>query len=269
MERPLILFTNDDGIHSRGLWAAVEALIDLGEVLVVAPDRQWSGAGRAMLGEVTGAVTEAGREVAGRWVEAYAVDATPALTVVHGLLEFAPRRPALVVAGINSGENVSVEVTASGTVGAALEGAAAGIPALAVSLAMPLSHHHRGDVTINYGAARHFTRYFARLLLERSLPFDADLLNVNVPEGASSQTPWRLTRLSRHRYFLPLVPAREKGQGRPGYRIMKGVEETEPGSDIYALAVEGLVSVTPLSLDLTSRADFGEVEERLRSPLPS
>ncbi len=165
MTQPLILVTNDDGIQSAGLWAAAAALLELGEVLVVAPDQQWSGAGRAMLKEVTGRVTEASREVEGQRVEAYAVDATPALTVVHGLLEFAPRLPSLVVSGINLGENVSVEVTASGTVGAALEGAAAGIPALAISQAMAIAQHHRGDSTFDFAAARHYTRYFALQLL--------------------------------------------------------------------------------------------------------
>ena len=134
--RPLILVTNDDGIESRGLWAAVEAVLPLGEVFVVAADRQWSGGGRSMPPYVTGALQRVARSVHGVQVTAYAVDASPALTVVHGVLELAPRPPALVVSGINYGTNLGTEVTISGTVGAALEGGAFGIPSLAVSLDM-------------------------------------------------------------------------------------------------------------------------------------
>ncbi|MGC9357672.1 MAG: 5'/3'-nucleotidase SurE [Anaerolineae bacterium] len=267
MKDPLILVTNDDGITSRGLWAAVEALLTLGEVVVVAPDQQWSGAGRSMPPSVTGAVSETGREVNGTWVEAYAVDATPALAVVHGLLEFAPRWPDVVVSGINYGENVSIEVTASGTVGAALEAAAEGIPALSISLAVPIAYHHTGHDATNFQVAAHFARHFTRRLLADALPYDTGVLNVNVPESATKETPWRLTRLSRHRYFLPLMPDRDAGVGRPGYKIMDDPAGTEPDSDVWTLAVDGLVSVTPLSLDLTARSDFGALAERLHGEL--
>jgi 5'-nucleotidase len=121
MERPLILVTNDDGITSKGLWAAVEAVLPLGEVLVVAPDCQWSGAGRSMPHYVTGRLMDATREVHGRRVTAYGIDASPALAVEHGVLELAPRAPSLVVSGINFGANLGSDVTISGTVGAALE----------------------------------------------------------------------------------------------------------------------------------------------------
>jgi 5'-nucleotidase len=87
MEQPLILVTNDDGIDSRGLWAAVTALQPLGEILVVAPDRQWSGGGRSMPRGVTGRLVDAARQVNGHTVAAYSVDASPALAVVHGVVE--------------------------------------------------------------------------------------------------------------------------------------------------------------------------------------
>ncbi len=111
MEQPLILVTNDDGIESRGLWAAVEAVLPLGEVLVVAPDRQWSGGGRSMPPDVTGRLTPASRWVNGTYVTAYAVDASPALAVTHAVMELAPRPLSLVVSGINSGANLGIEVT--------------------------------------------------------------------------------------------------------------------------------------------------------------
>jgi 5'-nucleotidase len=206
MELPLILVTNDDGIDSVGLWFAVEALLPLGEVFVVAPDRQWSGGGRSMPPNVTGRLTPAARQVNGEWVNAYAVDASPALAVVHGVTELAPRRPALVVSGVNFGANLGIEVTISGTVGAALEGGAFEIPSLAISLEMDPAHHLTGDTSADYVAAMAFTQQFARQLLAQPLPYDVAALNVNIPSTAMPHTPWRLAPLSRCRYFLPLVP---------------------------------------------------------------
>ena len=265
MKPPLILVTNDDGVDSLGLWAAVEAVAPLGEVLVVAPDRQWSGAGRSMPRKVSGAWAESMRETqSGQKVRAIGIDASPALCVVHAMTEFAPRPPALLVAGINFGENVSSEITISGTVGAALEAATFHVPALSVSLEMSIPDHLTGGDSKDYTASQHFTAHFARLLLERALPYDVDVLNINVPESATPATPWRLTRLSRRRYFLPLLPDRANGEGRPGYTVTPDPERTARDSDVWALRVARAVSVTPLSLDMTSRADFGMLEEQLR-----
>ena len=263
MEKPLILVTNDDGVESAGLWAAVEAVAPLGDVLVVAPDRQWSGAGRSMPQSVTGAMSEYQREVGGQTVQVYGIDATPALCVVHAMLEFIPRPPSLVVAGINFGENISTEISISGTVGAALEAAAFGVPALAISLEMTIDEHLTGGAAKDYNAAQHFAALFARRLLDRAMPYDVSVLNVNVPDTATPETPWRLTRLSRQRYFVPLEPDRANGKGRPGYAVRANPDQAEPDSDAAAIHAR-VVSVTPLSLDMTSRVDFGALEEQLR-----
>ena len=252
-EQPLILITNDDGIDMPGLWAAVSAVLPLGEVLVVAPDRQWSGGGRSMPPHVTGKMRSADRVIDGQPVTAYAVDASPALAVNHGVLEFAPRRPALVVSGVNSGANLGTEVTISGTVGAALEAGAFGIPSLAVSLEMDQTYHLQPKEAADYGAAIHFTRFFAHHLLTHVLRPDIDALNVNIPDDATPSTPWRAVRLSRQRYFLPIPPDRANGKGRPGYEMIPNPRQSEPDSDIWAIMVDRVVAVTPLSLDLTSR----------------
>jgi len=262
MSVPLILVTNDDGIDSEGLWAAAQAVLPLGEVLVVAPDRQWSGGGRSMPRNVTGAIRAASRQIGDREVTGFAVDASPALAVDHGIVELAPRRPAIVVSGINFGANLGIEVTISGTVGAALEASAFGIPALAVSLEMSAEHHLTGDATAEYAASMAFIRHFAAILLEHELRHDVDVLSLNIPAVATPRTPWRLTHLSRHRYFLPVPPDRANGEGRPGYRLIENVTGAEPGSDIRALMVDRMVSVTPLSLDLTSRVGI-DTSERL------
>lgn len=260
MAQPLILITNDDGIDSPGLQAAVDAVSDLGEVVIAAPNQQWSGSGRSMPISVTGRITE----VPSSGPRAYAIDATPALCIIHAMGHLVDRKPDLVISGINFGENVGVDITISGTVGAAIEAAAFGIPALAVSLEMPVANHLLGDTSEDYVAARAFTRYFAQRLLLQPMPFDADILSINVPQGATPDTPWSLTRLSRQRYFVPvkLDPADKKDKA--GYRVMDNPERTEIGSDIWCLHFARQVSVTPLSLDLTARSDFGALDEQLR-----
>lgn len=265
MEIPLILVTNDDGIESKGLWAVVQALLPVGEVLVVAPDRQWSGGGRSMPPTVTGEIKPYVREIDGLRVLGYAVDASPAQAVQHGVLELAPRMPSLVVSGVNYGYNLASEVTISGTVGAALEGAAFGIPAMAVSLEMDPRYHLLGDAQADYSAAQAYIQRFALHLLFYPLPYDADVLNINLPASATSDTPWRLTRLARQRYFSPQAPDRAQGKGRPGYVVLTDPLRTRTDSDIWAVMVDRVVSVTPLSLDLTARTDLCRMEDGLQA----
>lgn len=263
---PLILITNDDGIQSPALHAACRAAQGLGHVLVVAPDSQWSGAGRSLPHHLSGDVSPYPLEVEGREVTAYQVDGSPAAGVLHALLQLTPRAPDLLISGINYGENLGADVTVSGTVGAALEGAARGIPALAVSLQTPKSMHFQPSHDVDLLAAVHFTRLFARYLLDISLPYDADVLKVDIPADATPETPWRLTRVSRHAYFTAVPPARaDLGEPRGiDYEPLRHPERTELDSDVYALAVDRVVSVAPLSYDLTARVDRARMEELFR-----
>ncbi|MBN1582637.1 MAG: 5'/3'-nucleotidase SurE [Anaerolineae bacterium] len=265
MDIPLILVTNDDGIESDGLWAVAEALLPIGELLVVAPDRQWSGGGRSMPSMVTGEIRAYVREIEGQRVLGYAVDASPALAVQHGVLELAPRMPSLVVSGVNYGYNLGNEVTISGTVGAALEGAAFGIPSIAVSLEMDPHYHLLGDARANYAAAKSLVQHFALHLLSYPLPYDVDVLNINLPVDATPDTPWRLTRLAHRRYFYPQAPNRAGGEGRPGYRLLADPMQTRTDSDIWGVQVDRVVSVTPLSLDLTARTDLRRMGDEIRA----
>jgi 5'-nucleotidase len=265
---PLILITNDDGIMSPGLRAAVQAALPLGELLVAAPDRQWSGAGRSMPA-ASGRITPFAMEVDGQPIAAYQIDASPALSVLHAFFELAARPPSLTISGINFGENLGSDVTISGTVGAALQAAIRGIPALAASLQTPKETHASSCGSADFAAAIHFTRLFARLMLKTPLPPDVDVLKLDVPDDATSETPWRLTRASRHPYFTTVSPPARANLAEPltlDYDALSRPEDTEPDSDIYALAVDRVVSIAPLSLDLTSRADFGRIESLLRAP---
>jgi 5'-nucleotidase len=250
--KPLVLVTNDDGIGSRGLWAMAEAVLPLGDVLVVAPLRQWSGCGRAMPPDVTFAVSDASRRVLGHLVPAYAVDASPAQCVALALLDLATRRPQLVVSGANHGANLSIEVTVSGTVGASIEAAAFGVPALAVSLEMDPRYFHTGDPQADYRATQHTVAALGRHILQHGLPHGVDALNINIPRAALPTAPRRITRLSRARYFVPLPPDRACGQDRPGYKLLDDMSGAEPDSDIRALLVERAVSISPLCVDMTT-----------------
>ncbi|HVO69894.1 MAG TPA: 5'/3'-nucleotidase SurE [Aggregatilineaceae bacterium] len=255
MERPLILLTNDDGIHSPGLAAAAAALDPVGDLLIVSPSVQQSGMGRSFPNTNDGRLVETTVTFDGQWWKGYSANASPAQCVQHGALELADRPLALVVSGINYGENVGTGVTGSGTVGAALEAASYGIPALAVSLEVDPSMHFTNDDSVEFGPAIHFTRLFASRWLAVEHPPDVDVLKIDIPASATPDTPWRMTRLERGQYFVALPPLRRQlgDEGRIGYTINQKTA-LDSNSDVAAVR-NGFVSVTPLTLDLTSRVD--------------
>lgn len=264
-ERPLILFTNDDGIESPGLWAAVDAFAGIGDRLVVAPREQQSATGRSLPIHSEGRIypydVPDGEDYA-----AYAVDGTPAQAVQHGILELSDRLPALVVSGVNYGENTGNGVTVSGTVGAAIEGASFGIPSMAVSQQTSHNLHLTYSTEVEFGAAAYFALFFGRWLIDhQARPDDVDLLKVDIPHGATPETPWRVTRLSRRRVYWPTRPERitADGIGRLGYRYDTDPAKAEPDSDVYTLMHERQVSVTPMSLDMTSRTDLFRLRQLL------
>jgi 5'-nucleotidase len=262
-ERPLILVTCDDGVESPGLRAAVRAVLDLGEVLVSVPCEQQSGAGRSLPTFNDGAIDY---WVGGQQVPTYAIHGSPAQAVLYALVEVVPRRPVLCVSGINFGENVGTCVTGSGTVGAAMEAADEGIPGLAVSLETDTEYHYNHSEDLDLTAAVHFTRLFAARMIKQRMPRDVDLLKVEVPRDATPETPWRITRLSRQRYYQALPSGRHHltEKRRLGYEVIVDYATLEPDSDVYALQVDRVVSVTPLSLDLTSRVTPKELDDLLR-----
>ncbi len=261
-DKPLILLTNDDGFNSPGLRAAAEALADLGELIVVAPKEQQTGMGRSLPPQHDGSLYREEFEVGGRAIPAFSLSGSPAQAVLHGALEICPRLPDLVVAGVNYGENLGTVITLSGTVGAALEAAGLGIKALAVSLEMPRELHTSLCPKIDFTAAIHFTRLFASLMLRMPRIQDVDILKVDIPRGATPETSWRVTRLSRQRYFWPKPRPRRslEDKARMDYEVRFDPETLEPDSDIYAVAIDKVVSVTPLSLDLTSRISLEELQ---------
>src|SRR5512143_756630 len=184
LTRPQILLTNDDGIQSPGLWAAAGALAAVGRVTVAAPAEQSSGMGRSLPSTSSGIIREEKYRVNGQDWKVYAVSGSPAQAVQHGVLEIMPKAPALVVSGINYGENVGLGTTISGTVGAAMEAASLGIPALAVSLEAAKEYHLSYSEDIDFSAAAHFAALFGRVLLEKKMPEDVRVLKIDVPSNA-------------------------------------------------------------------------------------
>ena len=267
MEKCQILLTNDDGIHSPGLWAAAEMLSDLGYVTVAAPRDQSSGMGRSLPMSSDGVIRSEVLRVCGKDWTVYAVGGTPAQAVLHGILEIMPQKPDLVVSGINYGENVATGITISGTVGAAMEAASQGIPALAASLETDRAHHLSYSTEVDFSAAAYFTAYFARKLLEKQFPSEVELLKVDVPSDATRQTPWQVTRLSRQRYFIPVRPKRKSWEerGPVDYQEAAILDGEVEDSDVYVLRVKRMVSLTPLGLDFTARVDLDELNRLLRS----
>jgi 5'-nucleotidase len=269
MTQPLILLTNDDGFASPGLAAAAAAVLDLGELLIVAPATQQTGMGRATPAIAGGGVTEETVHARGRALPAYAVTGSPAQAVIYGVVVLAPRRPDLVIAGINYGENPGTCVTSSGTVGAALQAAEFGIASLAVSLETAKTYHHEYGRDVDWSAAGHYMHYFAQVLLRQQLPFDVDVLKIDVPENATPETPWRLTRLSRQPYyetFRSEDQPQDAALVRLDYDVNIRWDTLEEDSDIFAFAKDRIVAVTPLSHDLTSRTDLGQLERLLANP---
>ena len=264
--KPQILLTNDDGILSPGLWAAAASLSKLGFVTVTAPREQSSGMGRSLPSTSDGIIQEEQVQVNGQEWTVYAVGGTPAQAVLHGVLEIMPQKPDLVVSGINYGENVATGVTISGTVGAAMEGASLGIPSLAVSLEADPKYHLTYSEELSFLVAAEFTARIARLLLKKKFPPDVDLLKVDVPSDATVDTPWQLTRVSRQRYYEPMAPVRTSWneRGALNYREASVLEDEPEDTDVYVLRKKRMVSVSPLSLDLTSRVDFSELDRLMR-----
>jgi len=235
---PLLLVSNDDGIHSLGLEALVEALADAGEVVVVAPDREQSACSHALTLHRPLRIDQV-------QPRRFMVDGTPTDCVNLAINGILTRRPTLLVSGINKGANLGDDVTYSGTVSAAMEGTLLGIPSIAVSLI--------GRSDWDFEAAAAFARRLAGWVLTHGLPPDT-LLNVNVPQRPDGESPLgvRVTRMGRRRYGDAIVEKIDP-RGRKYYWI--GGEELdfveEEGTDFHATK-DGYISVTPIHLDLTN-----------------
>jgi 5'-nucleotidase len=238
-----ILVSNDDGIHAPGIRALYDAVKDLGDVHVVAPEAERSAVGHAIT--LTDPIKTRAIQRDGAFF-GRAVDGTPADCVklaVYALLE---KKPDIVISGINLGPNAGISVIYSGTVSAATEGTILGIPSMAVSLNTFVDPH--------WETAAHYARAFATKIAASGLPPET-LLNVNVPNVPLSEVRGvRVTKMGRSR-FVETFDRRTDPRGNV-YYWMDGVLEmlgAKQGTDLEALE-ENFVSITPIWFDLTHQS---------------
>ncbi len=238
-----ILVTNDDGYQSEGLAALRSALSGVGETVVVAPDRNWSAAGHYRklfdpLRAWEGALPDGS--------PALICDGTPADCVALAIMGLLPRKPDLVVSGINLGANLGTDLLYSGTVAAAMEGIVFGVPGIAVS------QLRAKEGPWDFRAAQAAVVRLVAKVAEHGLP-PGILLNLNVPARPPEEVHGiRVARLGRRSYRDELV-LRHDPRGRPYYWIdgSEPEDHAEEGTDVAAVA-EGYVSLTPAHMDLTS-----------------
>ncbi|NCB57054.1 MAG: 5'/3'-nucleotidase SurE [Gammaproteobacteria bacterium] len=237
-----ILVSNDDGVNAQGLHCLSEALCSLGEVIVVAPDRNRSGASNSLTLEnpIRVETLETGKR--------YSVKGTPTDCVHFAVNKLLDPWPDIVVSGINHGANLGDDVIYSGTVAAATEGRHMGLPAVAVSLV--------GE--IHFASAAHYACLLVSRLRTHPLPSD-QILNVNVPDLPLEQIKGiKVTRLgNRHRGEKMIVM--QDPRGKPVYWIGPPGEKQDAGegTDFHAIE-QGYVSITPLQVDMTA---YGSVSE--------
>jgi len=248
-----ILISNDDGYRARGIIALRGALAGLGDLTVVAPDRNRSGASNSLTLEVPLRVEQAEPDV-------YFVQGTPTDCVHLAISGLFPFEPDMVVSGINDGSNLGDDVLYSGTVAAATEGRFLGKPAVALSLN---TDGLRGDARRYFETGAHYARVIVERLQAMPLSMTAGhatLLNVNIPNiPVDAVKGIRVTRLgNRHR--SEHVLRAEDPRGRPVYWVgpAGAGQDAGPGTDFHAVA-EGYVSVTPLTVDLTNHAALDTV----------
>jgi 5'-nucleotidase len=237
---PRILVTNDDGVRSEGLLALAEALRPMGEVTIVAPLTEASAIGHALTLRRPLRLEQFGDRT-------YAVDGTPTDCVNIGVYTVLKGLPDLVASGINKGWNLGDDVTYSGTVAGALEGALLGIPSIAVSL-------KRTNGTFDFRQAAGFAATLASEVLKHGLPAST-FLNVNVP--LEKARGYKLT-VQAKRNHVTSVAEKVDPRGQPYFWIEEGQDDWEPHDQSdYQAVRDGYISVTPLQPDLTNFEALG------------
>ncbi len=245
-----LLLSNDDGILARGLECLERAARPLGDVWVVAPDREQSATSHSLTLHHPLRPIQLGPQ---RWQ----VDGTPTDCVMLAIEALLPERPDFVLSGINHGPNMGEDVLYSGTVAAAMEGLALGVPSIAVSFAGRVL---RADDTLLADHVDNLTKLFAHLTSLPAFPADT-LLNVNIPAVPAAEVKGvRLTRLGRRVFSDSLTPMKDPW-GREIFWIGGGSVAWSGSDDSDFRAVkDGYISVTPLHLDLTAKDRLDDAE---------
>ena len=263
-----ILISNDDGVFAPGILAAKQAVEDLANVTVVAPDENNSSVGRRMTLfkhlEIKTVELEDGSE-------AYSVSGSPADAVIVGAEYVMDDKPDLVITGINQGVNISCDITSSGTVCAAFEAVSLGIPAIAASLFMDPKTSYKQDengewyLDYDFSLAKRVLHDIVLKIINEGFPDGVDLFNLNVPSNYESEDV-KITRLSDKMIDKKVIdntneekaelfnyPLQENQNSDDLIMIAPDlVSEYDEGSDGYALMIEKRPSLTPLKVNMTS-----------------
>lgn len=252
--KPFILVTNDDGIRSEGLRAAVRAAAAVGDVLVAAPKEQQTAMGRGYPRfPDLGIIEPVDFRMEG--VQAYAIHGSPGYCAAFGILEIAGRKPDLLVSGINFGCNLGLSLTCSGTLGAAFEASSQGVPVLAVSLETGVKDIMvTASEQVRFHRASEITEFWIRRMLNPEPGHEAEhFLNVNIPSGEIRPDQYRYTFLENQNYYvLKKPPKRDWNQPfTMPFEIEVDEALLHPGSDIQTVWQDRMTSVTPLTMDMT------------------
>jgi 5'-nucleotidase len=252
-----ILVTNDDGVRAPGLIALANALKNLGDIVIVAPESQQSAVSHSITLHKPIRCTEV-KDFPVDGVRAFATSGTPTDAVLLGIHVIFGEKPDLVISGINSGPNLGADVTYSGTVAGAMEGIVARVPSIAVSMG--------AFENLNYEDCAEFTANLALIAGNGSFPHEI-LLNVNYPNISKEEIKGvAITRLGQ-RWYDDVVHERVDPRGRKYYWITGKKVLTGPldGTDAHELG-KGFITITPLTLDMTSDALMGEIADILTDP---
>lgn len=249
--KPYVLITNDDGIESPGLLALAEALVPIAELLIVAPENQQTNMGRgALKGPDIGTIRRLNMTVEDREIQAFAVNGSPAQAVAHAVLELAERKPDYCMSGINYGENLGLAFTCSGTLGAAFEADTFGIPSIAFSRTIPLAHQRSSSfAAVDWEMEKFHVRRIFENVLTKGMADQVRILNVNFPLGLSPETEVRVTKQAYMSYGSYVKPERETFHEGCflDWKLNEALNDVECDTDIYAMHVDRVISVTPMS----------------------
>ncbi len=243
----MILVTNDDGIHSQGILVLAKALREMGDVFVVAPDREKSAVAHSLTLHRPLRVERIKKKL-------FAVDGTPADCVHIGVNTILPQRPHLVVSGINKGSNLGDDIIYSGTVSAAFEGTLLGMPSFAISLA--------SSSDFKFDVAARFAVRVARSIIKRGLPKDT-FLNVNVPNLDEKEIKsYKITQQGRWIHNGNGVVEKMDPRGKKYYWIGAGqfLFDKRRNTDMEAVA-KSYISITPIKIDLTNYSSVRELKK--------
>jgi len=265
--RKLVMVTNDDSVQSNGIIELARAAAKHAEAIIVAPEQPQSATALSMTFHKPLRVNRVRREK----FECYAVSGSPGDCVMIGVNKVLPRRPDLVVSGINIGDNNTFQdILASGTVAAALESAISGIPAIAFSMEVSgeslfALEYDQPDFT-NAGI---IASEIIRDVLENGMPAGAEILNVNFPPNVEPSTPIMLTKVGRRKYADQVIVRRDP-RGRAYYWLFgERLSHFPPNTDAEAVAVKRNVSITPMVLSMSGpiTQDLESLRERVRQRL--